>query len=306
MKKQNLLWLLLCFVVIGIASCKKIEKILIDGSSTVYPISEAMAEEYQKQNSSQRVLIGVSGTGGGFKKFCAGETDISNASRSIKSTEVDLCAKNGIEYLELMIGYDGLAVVTNKASDKLNSLTVEQLRSIFQETGYAKSWDEVNPAFPNNSIVVYSPGHDSGTYDYFTEVILGKGKGMRSDVTFSEDDNVLVTGISGEKNSIGFFGLAYYTENSTRLKLISVVNPSTKKAVLPTLQTVQDGSYSPLSRPLFIYARKDLKDEKRKSNLKTFLTFYLTMANQLIPEVGYIPLQREQYKTMVKKVHSEL
>ncbi len=272
--------------------CAKKEKILVDGSSTVYPITEAVAEEYGKANTNVNVTVGVAGTGGGFKKFCNGETDISDASRPIKTTEAEKCAEAGISQVELAIAYDGLAIIVHKSNDFVKELTVAQLKSIFQTDKPAKTWKDVNPAWPAEAIKVYSPGQDSGTFDYFVEAILGADAKVRPDAAFSEDDNVLVTGVAGDKNSIGFFGLAYYEENQDKLKLVPIVNPKSNKAVAPTLETVKSGEYAPLSRPLFIYVSNKAKARKAVAD---FVNFYLDNAAKLTADVGYIPLPDAVY-----------
>ena len=225
----------------------------IDGSSTVYPITEAVAEEYGKEQPNVRVTVGVSGTGGGFKRFCNGETDISDASRPIKDEEKAACEEKGIEFFDLKIAFDGLSVVVNKDNTFVDHLTVEELARIFNAENPAKTWNEVRHSFPAEPIKVYSPGADSGTFDYFNEEILDK-KGVRQDATFSEDDNTLVTGVAGDRNAIGFFGYAYYEENKDRLKVVPIDNGA--GPITPSFDTIKDGQYSPLSRPIFIYVSK--------------------------------------------------
>lgn len=276
-----------------VSSCGRKEAILIDGSSTVYPITEAVAEEYRKVAPNVNVTVGISGTGGGFKKFCNGETDISDASRRIKKKEIQKCAKSGIKYLELPVAYDGIAVLVNKENSFVDQLTTEELKKIFQFKNHAKSWRKINNSYPDEMIKIFAPGQDSGTFDYFVEAILGKKQKMRSDATFSEDDNVLVTGIAGEKSSIGFFGLAYYEANRERLKLVAIVNPKTKKAVKPMLDTVKSGIYYPLSRPIFVYISKKAR---QKQSIFKFVNFYMDKAGELSQDVGYIPLIPSLYK----------
>ena len=273
--------------------CGKKTQILIDGSSTVYPISEAAAEEYRKINKSVHVTVGVSGTGGGFKKFCKGETDISNASRPIKNNEAAKCSQANIAYQEFPVAFDGLAVVVNKNNDFIQSLDRAALKKIFSSLNPAKTWKDVHPSWPALPIKIFAPGQDSGTHDYFVEVILGKKKKIRGDASFSEDDNVLVRGVSGARGAIGFFGLAYYQENKNKLKIVPVVNPRTGKAVIPTLETVKNNSYAPLSRPIFIYVSK--KSYARKE-VKDFVRFYLKNAGSLSKDVGYIPLAQEKVR----------
>jgi len=284
-------------------NCGKKKHILVDGSSTVYPVTEAVAEEFRSVNSSVQVTVGISGTGGGFKKFCNSETDISDASRKIKNSEVELCSKSGIEYQEMAIAFDGLAVLVNKENTLVNELTVEQLRKIFSADSKTVTWKEINPAWPAETIKIYSPGQDSGTYDYFVEEIIGKKGRVRDKATFSEDDNVLVTGISGDKNSIGFFGLAYYEENKDKLKLVSIVNPKTGKAVAPNLESVKTGAYAPLSREIYIYISKKAF---AKPEVQEFVEFYNKNAGNLAKEVGYIPLTDEMYNNNNKEIQKNL
>jgi len=261
----------------------------IDGSSTVYPITEAVAEEYGKEQPKVRVTVGVSGTGGGFKRFCNGETDISDASRPIKDEEKAACEENGIDYFDLKIAFDGLSVVGNKDNDFLDHLTVEELARIFGSENPAKTWNEVRASFPAEPITVYSPGADSGTFDYFNEEILGK-KGVRQDATFSEDDNTLVTGVAGDRNAIGFFGFAYYEENKDRLRVVPV--DAGAGPVTPSFETIRDGLYSPLSRPVFIYVSRAAYE---RPEVKDFVRFYMENVKELSAEVGYIPLPDEEY-----------
>jgi len=257
----------------------------VDGSSTVYPITEAVAEEFQKLNRDVRVTVGISGTGGGFKKFCRGETDISNASRPIKSSEVELCAQNGIEYIELPVAYDGLAVIVNPQNTWVNYMTPAELKKIWEPDaqGVIKRWNQIRPEWPNTEIALFGPGTDSGTYDYFTDAICGKEGASRGDFTSSEDDNVLVYGVSGNKNGLGFFGLAYYEENKDKLKLVPINGGN--GPVLPSEETVNNGTYQPLSRPIFIYVSKR---SAQKPEVKSFTEFYLNNTAALSREVGYV------------------
>ncbi len=274
------------------------EKIVkIDGSSTVYPVTEAVAEEFQKAKKGViKVTVGISGTGGGFKKFCRGETDISNASRPILKKEMEVCKENGIEYIELPVAYDGLAVMVNPKNTWVQSMTVEDLKKIWEPDAQGKitKWNQVRPEWPDAALKLFGPGVDSGTFDYFTEAIVGKAKASRGDYTASEDDNVLVQGIAGDKYSLGYFGLAYYEENKDKLKLVPVVNPKTGQPVYPSEKTVMDGSYQPLSRPIFIYVNKKSADEKPE--VKEFVEFYLKNAPKLVKQVKYIPLPPKAYK----------
>jgi phosphate transport system substrate-binding protein len=268
--------------------------ILVDGSSTVAPITAAVAEEFQAQFPEVRVPVGISGTGGGFKKFCAGETDISDASRPIKESEVELCKQNGIEYVELPVAFDGLAVIVNPANDFVSCLTVEELKKVWspEAEGVITNWNQVRAGFPDQPLALYGAGTDSGTYDYFTQAIVGKEGSSRGDFLPSEDDNVLVQGVAGDKNALGFFGLAYYEENADKLKLVAIDNGD-GNCVLPDLETVSKGTYQPLSRPLFIYVNRERID--KKDEISAFIQFYLENAGALAKEVGYIPLTDEIY-----------
>jgi phosphate transport system substrate-binding protein len=270
----------------------KRETVLVDGSSTVYVITEAVAEDFIKENRNISVTVGISGTGGGFKKFCNGELDIADASRRIKESEVKDCGSKNIEFVEIPVAYDGMSVVVNPKNSFVDKLSVADLDRIFNEKKKAQTWKDINPKWPNQKIKVYSPGHDSGTYDYFAEEILGKNEAVRSDALFSEDDNVLVTGISGDENSIGYFGLAYYEENRERVKLVPVVNPASQKAVVPETATVRSGEYAPLSRPLYIYVKKTSME---RDSVRNFILHYLSTAEQLSGTVGYIPLMKSEY-----------
>jgi phosphate transport system substrate-binding protein len=268
-------------------------KVLVDGSSTVFPISEAMAEEFQKANPNVKVTVGVSGTGGGFKKFCAGETDISNASRPIKKEEIELCEKNKIEYVELPIAYDGLSVVVNPQNDWAKCLKVEDLKKIWEPEaqGKVKSWKDVNPAYPDEALSLYGAGTDSGTFDYFTEAVAGEKGKSRGDYTASEDDNTLVQGAAGSKGGLAYFGYAYYEQNKDKLKLVEIDGGN--GCVAPNPTTIADGTYAPLSRPEFIYVKKDALT---RPEVKAFMEFQTDPANKkLITEVGYIPLPDDVY-----------
>lgn len=262
-----------------------------DGSSTVAPITMAIAEEFQKENPAVKPTVGISGTGGGFKRFAKGETDISNASRPIKKEEADAAKAAGVEFIELPVAYDGLTIVVNKSNSFIDQLTVGDLKKIFLEGG-AKTWADVNPAWPNQPIKIFSPGTDSGTFDYFKEVVGGKDGKIRSDMSVSEDDNVLVRGVEGDRNAIGFFGCAYFFENKDKLKDIPVVNPKTKAAILPTPETIKSGEYAPFSRPLFVYVNAK---SVAKPEVKAFIEYYLENASDVADEVGYVGLPGEIY-----------
>lgn len=272
--------------------------IRIDGSSTVYPITEAMAEEFRTEQPEVKVTVGVSGTGGGFKKFVRGEIDINDASRPIKEEEANQCKENNIGFQGLKVAYDGLVVVVNKDNQWLKDITVAELKKMWEPDAQGKvtKWSQIRSGWPNEEFHLYGPGVASGTYDYFTEAIVGKSGSSRGDYTASEDDNVLVQGISGDKNGIGFFGLAYYEENKEQLKLVGVDNG--KGVVIPSVQTVKDGTYAPLSRPVFIYVTD--KAAKRPE-VVSFVNFYLGNADALVTDVGYIPLTTDEYKAEQSK-----
>ncbi|MDX1661509.1 MAG: PstS family phosphate ABC transporter substrate-binding protein, partial [Gemmatimonadota bacterium] len=225
--------------------------IQIDGSSTVYPITEAVAEEFQRENPDTRVTVGVSGTGGGFKRFCAGEIDVSDASREIKSSEAEECEANGIAYDEIRVAWDGIAIVTNPANDFVQCLTVDELKRIWEPGSEIENWSQIRDGFPDQDLILYGPGTDSGTFDYFTEAIVGEEDASRADYTASEDDNVLVQGVTGDEGSLGYFGFAYYEENQGKLNTVGV-DPG-DGCVRPTVETIETGEYEPLSRPLYIY-----------------------------------------------------
>ncbi|GAB4230943.1 MAG: hypothetical protein Kow0049_13050 [Stanieria sp.] len=273
--------------------------ITIDGSSTVFPITEAMAEEYQIANPGTRITVGISGTGGGFKKFCAGETDISNASRPIKTEEIELCKQNGIEYVELPVAYDGLSVVVNPQNDWVDCLTVEELKKIWEPSAQGKitNWNQVRADFPNQELSLYGAGTDSGTFDYFTDAIVGEESASRGDYTSSEDDNVIVQGVANDPNALGYFGLAYYEENQDKLKLVAIDDgdPSNGDGcITPSAETVNDGTYQPLARPEFIYVKKEAL---ARPEVQSFVEYYLDPANsELVSEVGYIPMSDAVYQ----------
>lgn len=260
----------------------------IDGSSTVFPITEAVAEEFQKANKEVKVTVGISGTGGGFKRFCAGETDISDASRPIKSgegSEAATCAANNIEFIELPVAYDGLSVVVHPQNDWAKCMTVAELKKLWEPAAEGKitRWNQIRPEWPDQPIRLFGAGTDSGTFDYFTEAIVGKEDASRGDYTASEDDNILVTGVSGDKYALGYFGLAYLIENQGKLKGVAI--DGGKGCVEPTIANVENGTYAPLSRPLFIYVKKA---SVSKPQVKAFVDFYLKNAGKLASEVGYV------------------
>lgn len=267
-------------------------EIRVDGSSTVYPITEAVAEDFSKSAKGVRTTVGVSGTGGGFKRFCKGETDISDASRPITKSEAETCKSANIEFVELPVAYDGLCIAISKQNTWATKLTVEQIKKIYSASGTAKTWKDLDSAWPDRAIKVYSPGTDSGTFDYFKEVTVGKDGKVRSDMSVSEDDNVLVNGVAGDRDAIGYFGFAYYVENKDKLTAVAVDNG--KGAVLPADATILDGSYEPFSRPVFIYVNRKSAD---RPEVGAFVDFYLQQAAALSKEVGYTPLPESIYGT---------
>jgi phosphate transport system substrate-binding protein len=267
--------------------------IAVDGSSTVFPISEAMAEEFMAANPGVQVTVGTSGTGGGFEKFCRGETQVSNASRIIEADEIAACEEAGIEFVELPIAQDAITVVVNQENDFAECLTIEELGTMWapEAQGQVTNWNQVNPEFPDAPLALYGPGTDSGTFDYFTEVVGGEEGASRGDYTSSEDDNVVVQGVVGDPNALGYFGYAYYEENSDTLKAVQV--DSGNGCVEPSAETVLDGSYTPFARPLFIYVNTAALDEPQ---VQAFVEFYLDQANAtLVEEVGYVSLGDELY-----------
>ncbi|MCC8360497.1 PstS family phosphate ABC transporter substrate-binding protein [Salinimicrobium sediminilitoris] len=298
--------ILLTAITISLASCGNTKKegggngttIAIDGSSTVYPVTEAIAEEYRTEAPDTDVTIGVSGTGGGFQKFGRGEVAITNASRPIKEDERAIAEENGISFVELEVAYDGLAVIVHPENDWVSCFTVDQLKRIWEPSaqGNIKRWNQIEPTWPDEEIRLYGPGVASGTFDYFTEAIVGTSGSSRGDYTASEDDNVLVQGVSGDKYGLGFFGLAYYEENSDKLKMVAV--DGGEGCVEPSTQTVSDGSYAPLSRPLYIYVNSSSLDNPEVID---FVNFYLTEAPELLADVGYVPLTDEEYKREQEK-----
>lgn len=268
-------------------------EVKIDGSSTVYPITQAVAEEFRDVAPNVRVIVSISGSGGGFKRFASGETDISNASRPIKKNEFEAAKQNNVNFIEVPVAYDGLSIVVNPSNSWVDSLTVDELKKIFVADGAAKTWNEVRADWPKTPIKIFAPGTDSGTFDYFKEVIAGSSGRIRSDMSVSEDDNVLVTGVAGDPTAIGFFGYAYYVENRDKLKIVPIVNPDTNSAVTPTMSTIESGEYAPFSRPLFIYVNAD---SLRRLDVRTFVDSYLQEVSELAAEVGYVPLPKSIYQ----------
>jgi phosphate transport system substrate-binding protein len=274
----------------------------IDGSSTVFPVTEAVAEEFQKTKKGKiKVTVGISGTGGGFKKFCRGETDIQDASRPILKQEMEACKGAGVEYIELPVAFDALTVIVNPKNNWSASMTVAELKKIWEPAAQGKitNWNQVRDKWPNAPLKLFGAGADSGTFDYFTEAVTGKAKSSRGDFTASEDDNVLVQGVANDVNALGFFGYAYYAENTSKLKAVAVDNG--KGPVGPSEKTVLDGSYQPLSRPIYIYVSKKAL---AKPEVREFAEFYLQHAPKLVKEVKYVPLPQKVYSLGASRVKS--
>jgi phosphate transport system substrate-binding protein len=268
----------------------------IDGSSTVFPVTEAVAEDFQKAKKNQiKVTVGISGTGGGFKKFCRNETDISGASRPILKKEMDDCKAAGVEYFELPVAFDALTVVINPKNTFIKQLTIAEMKKMWEPSAQGKvtKWNQVNPAWPDAPMKLFGPGADSGTFDYFTEAVVGKSKSSRGDFTASEDDNVLVQGVSRDVNGLGYFGFAYYVENRDKLKAVPIVNEK-GQPVLPSFDAVIAGTYTPLARPIFIYVNAKSLD---KPEVKEFVEYYMTHGAKLAKEVKYVPLPDAAYRT---------
>ncbi|HWQ38874.1 MAG TPA: PstS family phosphate ABC transporter substrate-binding protein [Burkholderiales bacterium] len=279
----------------AVAPAAHSQTVKIDGSSTVFPISEAVAEDFQRAKKGKvKVTVGISGTGGGFKKFCRGETDVSNASRPILRKEMEECRKNGVEYIELPVAYDALTVVIHPKNTWAETMTVAELKKMWEPAaqGRIKTWKQVNPNWPDRPLALYGAGADSGTFDYFTEAINGKSKASRGDFTASEDDNVLVQGVSRDENAIGYFGFAYFSENSDKLKAVRIAEKAGAKAVAPSIESVLDGSYQPLSRPIFIYVNAK---SAQRPEIREFVEFYMKNADNLVREVKYVPLPPKAY-----------
>ena len=297
-KNPLLAWAYVLLVGFSVQIASAADLIKIDGSSTVYPITEAVAEEYQIKNRSARITIGISGSGGGFKKFCRGETAFSNASRPIKAEEMKLCEKKGIPFLEVPVAYDGLAILVNPKNDWANDITVAELKLIWGPSAQGKltHWNQIRPHWPKKEIHLFGPGVDSGTFDYFTEAIVGEAQASRGDFTSSEDDNILVQGISNDRYALGYFGFAYYAENKNKLKLLPV--DAGKGPIAPSPKTVEGGTYY-LARPLLIYVNKNALS---RPEIKDFLDFYLEEGPSLAQEVGYISLPGNLMKMIKSRV----
>jgi phosphate transport system substrate-binding protein len=268
-------------------------QVQVDGSSTVYPVAVAVAEEFQIENRGVRVTVGFSGTGGGFKRFCAGETDISDASREISEAERAACEAAGVEFVEVPVAWDGLSVVVNPANDFVECLTVPELEAMWRPGSSVRTWRDVRPEFPAEPIRLYGPGTDSGTFDYFTEVVIGEAKASRNDFQASEDDNILVQGVAGDQYALGYFGYAYFRENRDRLKLVAV--DGGEGCVQPSDETVSDGSYAPLSRPLYMYVSRRAAE---RPEVRAFVDFMLENAPDLVPSTGYLALDPARYQAV--------
>lgn len=315
MKLKTMLTLLLAAGVITATGCKnnngeggesadgETNIIKVDGSSTVYPINEAMAEEFQK-NSEARVTIGVSGTGGGFQKFCNKETVLTGASRPVKPSEIEKCKENGVEFVEVPVAYDGITVIVHPDNDWASTMTVDELNTIWGPEAQEKinKWSQVRDGWPDEKIQLFAPGTASGTFDYFTEAINGEEQASRGDFSPSEDDHVIVTGVSRSKNALGFLGFAYYDENRDKLQAVKIKASEDAEAVAPSMETIANGTYQPLSRPLFIYVRKDALENNK--HLKNFIDFYLNEGSDLVKEVGFIPLPEKAYELAQKRADS--
>jgi len=276
----------------------------VDGSSTVFPITEAVAEDIQKaRKGAVKVTVGISGTGGGFKKFCRGEIDVSGASRPIVKKEMEACASAGIRYYELPVAFDALTVIVNPKNTFVKQLTVEQLKKMWEPDAQGKvtTWKQIDSSFPDVPLQLFGAGSDSGTFDYFTEAIVGKAKASRGDFTASEDDNVLVQGVSRDQNAIGYFGYAYYAENQGKLRAVPIVNKE-GKAVSPGPDSVISGAYNPLSRPIFIYVSEKALE---KPEVRDFVTYYMKNASKLATEVKYVPLPPQAYETAMENVNKK-
>jgi phosphate transport system substrate-binding protein len=303
-KKSVSILSLLGIAVLG-SNIAHAQVIKIDGSSTVYPITEAVAEDFQKaKKNAVKVTVGISGTGGGFKKFCRDELDISDASRPITKSEMEICNAAGVQYIEMPVAFDALTVVINPKNTFLKQATVEEMKTLWEPAAQGKimKWNQVNPAWPDAPVKLFGAGADSGTFEYFTEAMVGKAKSSRGDYTASEDDNVLVQGVSRDVNAIGYFGYAYYAENMSRLKGLPIVNPKTGKAVEPSGANVENGTYAPLSRPIFIYVKaKSLE----KPEVREFVEFYMKNGAKLTKEVKYVALPPSAYAGNIEHMNKK-
>jgi phosphate transport system substrate-binding protein len=288
------------FSIYGLGDLKG--KVKINGSSTVFLLSEAIAEKFKEVQPKVRVTVGVTGTGGGFAKFLRNETDINDASRKIEPTEAKLAKDNKINYVEIPVAYDGISIVVHKSNDWVDKLTVDELKLIWKNDSKVQLWSDIRKEWPKKKIMLYGPGKDSGTFDYFNEAILGKHNGKklfpRSDFSHSEDDNMIIKGVAGEKYSMGFFGYAYYKENKNLLKVVPIQNKNSKVAITPSESTINDGSYAPLSRSIYIYVNE--KSLNEKPWVKSFVEFYVDKAASVAKQVGYVPLKKNEYENSKK------
>lgn len=277
-----------------VSNSQTISTIKVDGSSTVYPITDAIAKQYQATNNQVQVAVSVSGTSGGFKKFCAGETDISNASRPITSEEMEVCRKNGVAYVEIPVAFDALTVVVHPQNNWAKDITVDELKKMWEPGAEGKitKWNQVRASWPDRPLKLFGAGKDSGTFDYFTEATVGKARSSRNDYTGSENDEVIANGISKDPDALGYFGYAYYQEHKDKLKVLAINNG--KGAVLPETATVEKAQYQPLSRPLFIYV--NFQKAQNKEQAHQFVNFYLQQAPKVVSSVGYVPLPDEAYR----------
>jgi phosphate transport system substrate-binding protein len=303
MRKGTRILAVILFLVLSSASTEVARAqgglVKIDGSSTVYPVTEAVAEEFQKaKKGAAKVTVGISGTGGGFKKFCRDETDVSNASRPILKEEMEACKKNGVQYIELPVAFDALTVMVNPRNTWAASMTVAELKKIWEPAAQGKvtRWSQIRRQWPDEPLKLYGAGADSGTFDYFTEAIVGKAKSSRGDYTASEDDNVLVQGIARDRNALGYFGYAYYAENREKLRAVAI--DGGKGPVLPSEKSVEDGTYQPLSRPIFIYVNKK---SVGRPEVKEFVEFYLKNGAALAKQVKYVPLPPAAYAVVLDR-----
>lgn len=301
MKRKTFIVTTLSLIIFGVSSyayptpnTELKGSVSLDGSSTVFPISEAVAEEFGKAFPKIRVTVGLSGTGGGFKKFATGETDINDASREIQQSEIDVAKKNAVQYVALPVAYDGISVVVNPKNTWATMLTTQELKKIWMPGSTVQKWKDIRPEWPDRKIKLYGPGTDSGTFDYFTEAINGKSHVSRSDYTMSEDDNVLVKGVQGDLDALGYFGFAYYFENKGLLKVVPVKHGK-DAAISPSFETINNGTYAPLSRKIYIYVNTNAA--KKKPALQEFVRFYMKTAGSLVKSVGYVPLPETLYTT---------
>lgn len=271
--------------------------IKLDGSSTVFPISEAAAEDFQlKEKGKARITVGISGTGGGFKKFCRGEVDIANASRPIHPSEIDKCKALNIEFIELPVAFDGTVVVVHPSNNWVSDISVSELKMIWEPEAQGKitHWNQIRPDWPASRLHLFGAGSDSGTFEYFTEAIVGKAKSSRGDYTASEDDNTLIQGVAQEKGALGYLPMAYFAENKSRLKALAVRKAPDASAILPSYETIEDASYVPLSRPIFVYV--NLQRLNERPQIEQFLVYYLREAKRLVPEAKYVPFPAKVYQ----------